>query len=136
MARSLSARSGGANQITQTAQGCPTTNKLPDTRLLGNENCTVWVVFSLWEGRVVSADCVACWRADGSAGRIIRERLFRADFPPRSSEFQMQTTFLFRSGALFALVASVAIAVFRPSTLSADDKKDEGWIPLFNGKDL
>ena len=48
----------------------------------------------------------------------------------------MQTAYLFRSGAVAALATAVVIALSGPSSLSAEDKKDEGWIPLFNGKDL
>lgn len=47
----------------------------------------------------------------------------------------MQTAYLFRSGSLAAFAAFVAIALSGPSSLSAEDK-DEGWIPLFNGKDF
>jgi hypothetical protein len=47
----------------------------------------------------------------------------------------MQTAYLFRSGAVAALAAVIALAVSNPSSLSAEDKKEE-WIPLFNGKDL
>jgi hypothetical protein len=48
----------------------------------------------------------------------------------------MQTAYLFRSGALVVLATFTAIALSGPSSLSAEDKKDEGWIPLFNGKDF
>ena len=48
----------------------------------------------------------------------------------------MQTAYLFRSGALAVLAVTVAIALSGPDSQSAEDKKDEGWIPLFNGKDL
>ncbi|MBN9121316.1 MAG: DUF1080 domain-containing protein [Planctomycetes bacterium] len=48
----------------------------------------------------------------------------------------MQTVYLFRSGAAVVLGAVVALALSGPSSISAEDKKDEGWIPLFNGKDL
>lgn len=46
----------------------------------------------------------------------------------------MQSAYLFRTGAAFALVAAVAIALPAPNSQAADDK--DGWIPLFNGKDL
>ena len=50
----------------------------------------------------------------------------------------MQTAYLFRSGAIFALGATIALALAGPSSrLAAEDKKaEEGWVPLFNGKDL
>ena len=50
----------------------------------------------------------------------------------------MQTAYLFRSGATLALGAFVALALVAPTPrLAAEDKKaDEGWVPLFNGKDL
>ena len=49
----------------------------------------------------------------------------------------MQTAYLFRSAFSAAFGAVAAIALSTPSSrLAADDKKDEGWIPLFNGKDL
>ena len=50
----------------------------------------------------------------------------------------MQTAYLFRSGAIFALGATIALALTGPSSrLAAEDKKaEEGWVQLFNGKDL
>ena len=50
----------------------------------------------------------------------------------------MQIAYLFRSGAIFALGATIALALTGPSSrLAAEDKKsEEGWVPLFNGKDL
>jgi hypothetical protein len=48
----------------------------------------------------------------------------------------MQTAYLFRSTALAAFGAFTAIALYFPSSQIAADDKDEGWIPLFNGKDL
>jgi hypothetical protein len=49
----------------------------------------------------------------------------------------MQTTFLFRTGAIFALATIGAVALPGPTPrLAAEDKKDEGWVQLFNGKDL
>jgi hypothetical protein len=48
----------------------------------------------------------------------------------------MQTAYLFRSGALAALAAVVAVALSGPDSVSAEDKKDDGWVQLFNGKDL
>jgi hypothetical protein len=48
----------------------------------------------------------------------------------------MQTAYLFRSGAIIALAATVAVVLSGPASLSAEDKKDEGWIQLFNGTDL
>jgi hypothetical protein len=48
----------------------------------------------------------------------------------------MQTTYLTRSGAVFALGAIVAIAISAVNPVTAEDKKDEGWVQLFNGTDL
>jgi hypothetical protein len=47
----------------------------------------------------------------------------------------MQTAFLFRSGAIGALAVVAAVVLPSPSSLSAEDK-EEGWVQLFNGKDL
>ncbi len=35
-----------------------------------------------------------------------------------------------------ALCAAVALALAAPQPVGAEDKKDEGWVPLFNGKDF
>jgi hypothetical protein len=49
----------------------------------------------------------------------------------------MQTAYLFRSSAIAALGAVLAISLTSASSpICADDKSDDGWIPLFNGKDL
>jgi hypothetical protein len=48
----------------------------------------------------------------------------------------MQTAYLFRSSAIAAFGAFVAIALSNASPQLAADDKDEGWVPLFNGKDL
>jgi hypothetical protein len=48
----------------------------------------------------------------------------------------MQTAYLFRSSAFLALGAIVAITLTSPTPRLAADDKDEGWVPLFNGKDF
>ncbi len=47
----------------------------------------------------------------------------------------MQPAYRFRTPALIALGAIVAIVLTGPGSAPADDQ-DGGWIPLFNGKDL
>lgn len=48
----------------------------------------------------------------------------------------MQTAFLARSGAIAAFGAVVALALSAANPAVAEDKKDDGWVQLFNGKDL
>ena len=46
----------------------------------------------------------------------------------------MQTAFLFRS--IFLFVAVAAAATLSGGAAARDKKSDDGWIPLFNGKDF
>ncbi|QJW99200.1 3-keto-disaccharide hydrolase [Frigoriglobus tundricola] len=49
----------------------------------------------------------------------------------------MQFAYLYRTPAVFVVAVTAVIALSSPaSRVGADDKKDEGWIALFNGKDL
>src|SRR4051794_23404049 len=98
----------------------------------GNENRTLWAVFSCWEGDIVSAVRTEWWRDDGPAGRITPGTAHSGRPSRFSSEFRMQTAYLFRSGVLAAFGAAVALGLSLPASLSAEDKKDDGWIPLFN----
>lgn len=49
----------------------------------------------------------------------------------------MQVAYLSRSATLFVVGVAAVIALSAPAApVAAEDKKDEGWIALFNGKDL
>jgi hypothetical protein len=50
----------------------------------------------------------------------------------------MQTAFLFRALAIFALatIAAAGLTTTTPQLAAQDRKAEEGWVPLFNGKDF